>query len=350
VKQALRSVLVTPNVLGADGISSLSRQIVRALPGPVQVVSLHDRHCDVQGIPVAGAGGRRAALLAESARTSVRCGPDAVVVCTHLHLAPAARLLACRASRLLFVLCGIESWVPIRPTERWALLAGELMAISQHTVSRFKAANPQFLATPVVVCHPGLPARAGSVSTRGPLGSTALIAARMSAAERYKGHDLLIDAWPRVLDAHPSARLCIVGDGDDRGRLEARVAALGLSAAVSFTGAIDDEALDGQYDTCRFFVMPSRDEGFGLAFLEAMRAGKACIGGAGAAEEVIQHGVTGLIVDPANQEALVAALLRLYAEPETCRAFGAAGAIRFVSMFTDTAFQVRFQSLLRREP
>ena len=87
---------------------------------------------------------------------------------------------------------------------------------------------------------------------------------------------------------HPDAVLAIAGDGDDRPRLEARVAALGITRAVRFLGRVDDDRLDELYRECRLFVMPSRDEGFGLVFLEAMRAGKPCIGGRGAASEIIR--------------------------------------------------------------
>ena len=109
-----------------------------------------------------------------------------------------------------------------------------------------------------------------------------------------------------------------MGDGNDRPRLESRARSLGLSHAVSFAGRVGDDELAALYDRCRFFVMPSRDEGFGLVFLEAMRAGKACIGARGAAAEIIEHDVTGLIVDPDRHEDLAAAVFRLFDEPATC--------------------------------
>jgi glycosyltransferase involved in cell wall biosynthesis len=94
--------------------------------------------------------------------------------------------------------------------------------------------------------------------------------------------------------------------------------------------------------------MPSRDEGFGLVFLEAMRAGKPCIGGRGAASEIIEHGVTGLIVDPESRPELMAALERLYTEADTCEEFGAAGRARFLSTFTSDCFVTRFRQAMSR--
>jgi len=347
-----RSILLTPNVLGKDGVSALSREMAHALPAPLLVLSLHDApvaavHSPV-GVEVRGTRGSRVALLLAALRAARQSGGELTVACSHLHLAPIARtvtLIAGRGARPTIVLCGIEAWVPLRLIERWALAGSELTAISRHTLDRFRAANPKLQDVDVTVCHPGLPAAAAAAPRPGP-SPIALIVARMSASERYKGHDGLLDVWPEVVARHPDAVLAIAGDGNDRPRLEAKVKQLGIEAAVTFIGRIGDNALAGLYARCRFFVMPSRDEGFGLVFLEAMRAAKPCIGGAGAASEIIEHGVTGLIIDPGSRGELLAAILRLYGEPETCAQFGKAGRERFLAEFTDRHFQDRFARVI----
>jgi phosphatidyl-myo-inositol dimannoside synthase len=350
---APRSVLLTPNLLGADGVSSLSREIVRALPEPCLVLSLHDGSGDPGALPahaeMRGANGQRARFLAAVARASLQASAATDIVCSHLHLAPAATLLAWRGRRITIVLCGIEAWVPLRTMERWALEQSALVAISRHTVDRFKKANPAFASTDVTVCHPGLPAGTSRRTARVPSSEpTALIVARMSADERYKGHDALLEIWSGVLARRPDARLVIAGDGDDRRRLESRAASLGLAQAVRFVGRVSDAALSELYAQCRVFVMPSRDEGFGLVFLEAMRAGKPCIGSYGAAAEIIQHDVTGLVVDPDSRDELAAAVLRVFDEPDTACRFGAAGLERFLSTFTDAHFRARFTRAMER--
>ena len=97
------------------------------------------------------------------------------------------------------------------------------------------------------------------------------------------------------------------------------------AATCGSSGACPIEALAALYRDCAFFVMPSRDEGFGLVFLEAMRAGKACIGGAGAAAEVIEDGVTGLVVDAADRQQVAKAVVRLFLEPDDAGAHGTGG-------------------------
>src|SRR5205807_7946290 len=140
----------------------------------------------------------------------------------------------------------------------------------------------------------------------------------------------------------PNAKLVIAGGGDDRPRLEAKRDALGLQDGVEFLGRVPDEDLQALYRGCAFFVMPSAGEGFGLVFLEAMRAGKACIGARGAAAEIIQHGVTGLIADPLRDDDVYAAVVQLFDDPAQCAAFGRAGATRFHAEFTDARFAARF--------
>jgi glycosyltransferase involved in cell wall biosynthesis len=83
-------------------------------------------------------------------------------------------------------------------------------------------------------------------------------------------------------------------------------------------------------------------------FLEAMRAGKACVGANGAAEEIIRHGVTGLILEPDKPDDLAAAVFTLFDQPATCVRFGAAGREHFLSTFTDACFQARFARILER--
>ena len=343
-----QSILLTPNILGKDGVSALSREIARAIPGPAVIVSLHDKSVPHERSPVEldirGARGSRGTFFVDALQAARQAAKGVTIVCSHLHLAPIARLvslLAGHRTRPVVVLCGIEAWVPLRPLERWALGASDLVAISRHTVVRFKAANPAFNNVEVRVCHPGVPAVSAAAPRFGEA-SMALIVARMSAVERYKGHDELIEIWPRVLERHPEAVLAVAGDGDDRERLERKARELGVQGSVTFAGRVGDSALAGLYARCRFFVMPSRDEGFGLVFLEAMRAAKPCIGGTGAASEIIEHERTGLLVEPGNQAQLLAAVLRLYDESDTCRRLGDAGRARFLAEFTDRRFQLRF--------
>ena len=303
---------MTPNLCGADGISRLSRLVAGSFDA-VNVLALHEpvsmmrfRHAAVRG---AGGSSRRFAVSAlGSAAHADRCTR---VIVTHLHLAPAALAFAARGSSLTIVLCGVEAWQPITLLQRAALdRATRLMAISSFTREGFRRANPHFAERDIDVCHLGVepfddlgPVPAGNPS--------ALIVGRMAGDERYKGHDALLEIWRDVAAAVPGASLRVVGDGDDRPRLERKAAQLDLGDRVTFLGRLDDRSLLREYGECTAFVMPSRDEGFGFVFVEAMRAARACIGSRGAASEIIAEGDTGLLVDAGDRAQLLEAVTRV---------------------------------------
>jgi phosphatidyl-myo-inositol dimannoside synthase len=302
-------------------------------------------------IHLAGAGGRKPRFVGSALLAVLGRGRPPEVLCLHLHMSPLAWMVAGSRSRLTAFLWGIEAWRPLERMERWALSRADiLIAISEHTARRFCEANPAFASRPIRICHLGVASRPETVAPlaqadeRPWSGPFALIVGRMAADERYKGHDLLIDIWPRIAAEVPEARLVVAGDGDDRARLERKAAV--LSWGVSFLGHVSDIALEALYRDCAFFVMPSRNEGFGLVFVEAMRAGKACIGGVGAAAEVIEDGVTGFVVDPDEPEQVLQAVLRLFREPETRERMGQAGALRMVRHFTEEHFRCRFRAIL----
>ncbi|MGC1272186.1 MAG: glycosyltransferase family 4 protein [Planctomycetaceae bacterium] len=274
----------------------------------------------------------------------------------HLALAPVALPLVMRGAKLSVFLHGIEAWRRVRRGEGIALRRSRLLiANSEHTARGFKAANPEFAKREVIVCPLGSetaatqpPATESPSIGRSAEGtqSIALIVGRMSAEERYKGHDLLIELWPTIVNRVPDAMLVVVGDGDDRARLEAKAHASRASRQIQFRGRVSDEELRTLYRDCDFFVMPSRGEGFGLVFLEAMRAGKACLGGIGAASEVIEHGVTGYVVDPADAEAVGEAISRLFTNRDETERMGRAGAERFADQFTAGHFRSRLRDIL----
>jgi phosphatidylinositol alpha-1,6-mannosyltransferase len=168
----------------------------------------------------------------------------------------------------------------------------------------------------------------------------ALIVGRMWAGEPGKGHDALIAAWPSVRRRVPGAELWIVGTGDDAARLEALARAGGVGEAVRFLGRVSDEALGSLYQRASVFAMPSRQEGFGIAFAEAMWWGLPCIGTtADAAGQVITPGETGELVPYGEVEALSQALVRLLTDRVTAARMGEAGRRRARDFFAYARFR-----------
>jgi glycosyltransferase involved in cell wall biosynthesis len=150
----------------------------------------------------------------------------------------------------------------------------------------------------------------GTLHEEFPIPTDAPIVGVVARLEPEKGHPTLIEAWPAVLDAVPRAHLLIVGEGSTRAALEAQVAALGIRESVTFTGRRDDvPAVTAALDVA---VLPSYREAQGLSILEAMALSRPVVASAvGGIPEMIEDGLTGLLVPPREPAPLAAAIVRL---------------------------------------
>ena len=128
--------------------------------------------------------------------------------------------------------------------------------------------------------------------------------------EPEKGHPTLLEAWPQVLRAVPDAYLLIVGEGSRREALEAQARELRVAHRVVFTGRRDDvPAVTAALDVA---VLPSYREAQGLSVLEAMALSRPVVASnVGGIPEMIEDGVTGLLVPPHDADALAGAITRL---------------------------------------
>jgi glycosyltransferase involved in cell wall biosynthesis len=120
---------------------------------------------------------------------------------------------------------------------------------------------------------------------------------------------------PRLIARIPNLAYLVVGDGDDRARLQARARAAGLEDRVIFTGRISEAEKVAHYRLADVYVMPSRGEGFGFVFLEAMACGVPVVAsGIDGGREAVRDGQLGVLVDPTSpdeiERGIVAALER----------------------------------------
>jgi glycosyltransferase involved in cell wall biosynthesis len=151
---------------------------------------------------------------------------------------------------------------------------------------------------------------------------------------RKKGFDLLVDAFARIADLHPGVGLVIAGDGPERESLAARAANLGLSGRIRFPGALRQDQVAAYMRRAEIFVMPSRVEPFGIVTLEAWRAGTPVIvTSRGGACEFVENGVSGLLCDPFDTQALASAITSLLDSPERRMELAAAAARQLPEFF-----------------
>jgi glycosyltransferase involved in cell wall biosynthesis len=139
-----------------------------------------------------------------------------------------------------------------------------------------------------------------------------------------KGHTVLLRAFLKVISRHPQARLVLIGDGDERERLQHLAAELNIGHFVRFLGLRAD--VPEVLAACDLFTLPSIQEGFPMVILEALAAGKAVIASeVGAIPDAIRHGATGLLVPPGDADALASALCLLIEDEGVRRRLGQRG-------------------------
>lgn len=338
---------------GQGGIARVSSLLWRILE------SRYSSSCDRL---VAAGPGRDSPNLIDKTRFSAQVvasqvrGACSALLFDHLGLSRAQTLVPESLRRPYGIfLHSIEAWAPLTPNRLKALVEARVrIANSHYTAKRIAAAHPEVGEIDVCPLTLGLNLQPNPGHARHPEGKgaevlsrirpeSALIVGRLAKGDRYKGHDQLIQSWPLVLREVPGAQLVIVGSGDDLDRLKTLVADLDLGSNVLFTGFVEEQVLTAIYEKAAVFAMPSRAEGFGIVYLEAMFHGLPCIGSIhDAAGEVILDGETGLLVDQGDLADIASKTIALLKQPELRRRFGQKGFQRLQSQFSFDQFQAAF--------
>ncbi len=178
--------------------------------------------------------------------------------------------------------------------------------------------------------------------------STVLSVARMYPR---KNLEMLVRAADLLRDRIPGLRVRLIGDGPERRRLETLARRMRLAPCVEFAGQISFAALAHAYANCDVFCLPSRQEGFGIVFLEAMAAGKPVIACRGTAAEELIGADAGRLVPPDDAHTLAEELYRLLSDPTERRRLGSRGPSR-VEAFAPVPIAQRFldESSVRSSP
>jgi phosphatidylinositol alpha-1,6-mannosyltransferase len=228
--------------------------------------------------------------------------------------------------RLILAVHGTDVWEPVASRAAQAALraADMILSVSQFTIDRMARWHPPVRNKGRVIPNTiraerfgpaprdaALAARLGLAGKR-----VILTLGRMAANERAKGFDEVIEAIPLMRERCPDLVYLCAGDGDDRARLAAKAAALGLGEAVVFAGGISEAQKPEIYRLADAFVLASRGEGFGIVLLEALACGIPVLGStADATQEALLDGKLGPAVDPRDRAALADAILAVIERP-----------------------------------
>jgi phosphatidylinositol alpha-1,6-mannosyltransferase len=342
---------VTSLAAGHGGIARVARLMGRALAGEVargdlrlRAIGLNDAtaYSDLGFDLVAARGSRLrfAAAVQTAALRSTHFAYDSLAMVRAHNRLPAFK------RPLLAWVHGIEVWEDA-PSDRLTAsrLADVLVANSLYTRERAERAHGGFARARVcwlgteTDALPALPARADGRPT-------VLVVGRLECG-RDKGHRALVDSWPAVVAAVPDARLVIAGAGTDFDALRAHAAASRAAGRIEMRGFVAEREIEPLWAEASAFAMPSRGEGFGLVYIEAMRHAVPVIASVhDAAPEINLDGETGYNVDLARPGELADRIVHLLRDRDCAARLGANGRRRWECHFRFSAFRDRFLPLV----
>ncbi len=150
-----------------------------------------------------------------------------------------------------------------------------------------------------------------------------------------KGHELILHALAALRPEFPDLTCEVIGEGPELNRIRALAEKLGVLTSIRFQGRQNRAEVAEACRRCTVFALPSRYEGLGCVYLEAMASGKVAIGCVGQGiEEVIRHGENGWLVPPNGREELIEGLHVLLRDDSRRRQIGAAARETVLQSFT----------------
>lgn len=309
-----------------------------------QAISLYDKkhQLDEKYFPgkhfVAASSNRWASML--KIVLSAAFGSSDTLIYGHINLAPLALFIKkLRPSKKMhFIAHGIEVWNELSSVQQKALEKADLiLAVSSYTKKKlvddkgieankiqvFHNTIDPFFEKPTDFNKPAYLQKRYGFNEKSKVVFTLC---RLSAKEAYKGYDRVVEALPEVLRQHPEAVYLIAGkyDEEEKQRVEHIVQEKGVLDKVIFTGFLKDKEIMDHYLLADLFVMPSKNEGFGIVYLEAMMSGLPVIAGnVDGSVDALKNGELGTLVDPDNigeiAEAIIQNLKRAEAMDEAAK-------------------------------
>lgn len=236
------------------------------------------------------------------------------IICGHVHLTPVGFCFRlCLRKPLLLIIHGIEAWTPLKnPLVNFCVKRIDaFITVSHLTKKRFlnwtNLAPTKGFVLPNAVdfnqFKPG-PKNSRLLKRYGLNGKRVLMTLGWLRSEKEaKGFDEVINLIPQLIRRYPDLVYMIVGEGDDKSRLINKVRCLGVSCHVIFTGYIPESEKADHYRLADAYVMPSRGEGFGFVFLEAMACGVPVVASkVDGGREALRNGKLGVLVNPVDVE------------------------------------------------
>jgi len=303
------------------GIEKFNRCLIKALNELMtigylpSIVSVYDLESDPRYNPSAPFRGYKKKKGESVLHVVQQAFHNDIIILGHFNLAIAGLMVKLLRPRckLIVVAHGIEAWGRLGLVSRWCLKKANLiLAVSNFTknqlvlnnnispskISLFPNTIDPFFKVPKQFERPDYLNDRYSLKVDAPI---ILTLSRISNSEQYKGYDLVIEAMQRVLKEIPAAIYVLAGKYDpiEKRRIDNLLEKYNLKDKVVLTGYVSDEEVPDYYRLADVFIMPSRKEGFGIVFLEALACGTPVIGGnQDGTVDALLNGSLGTLINP----------------------------------------------------
>ncbi len=313
----------------AGGIEKFNRCFLKALKeaeGAVHITSFamspYDESPDTAYFPEAQYKGFKGNKISFVTQAVLRAASADTVIIGHLNLAPVGNMIRrlYPGVRIVLITHGIEVWSPLEGQKMRMLQVADLI-LSVSNFTKDKIVTVQGIEPEKIHIFPNtidpyfkVPERF-EVNTAirreynfGADDPVLFTLSRLSGREKYKGYDLVIKSLPALRKKFPDIRYIIAGkyDSEEKSRLDDLIAELELERHVFLTGYLAEKSLMEYYQAANLFIMPSRKEGFGIVFLEALICGLPVIAGnQDGSVDALRNGELGILVNPANLQEII---------------------------------------------
>jgi len=259
--------------------------------------------------------------LREIAKLLFRYRQFDLIVCGLIGLVPLAWLVArIKHAPFCCIIHGVDAWQPDHSSlvNRLTCRADAVIAVSEYTRQRFIEWSGMDSEKVLLLPNCYDPIRYGTgkkseslLQRYGLQGKTVLMTlGRLAANEQYKGFDEIMECLPALAKRIPDIAYLIVGDGDDKQRLQDKANTLGMADRVIFAGYIPEAEKSDHYRLADAYVMPGRGEGFGIVYLEAMACGIPTVASKlDGSRDALRNGQLGALADPTDLQTVQDAVL-----------------------------------------
>lgn len=299
----------------------------------LKIYCMHDRQVDADENKYfpseifRGFGGGRKQFILSAVREGMKAD---VVIISHINLLVVGWLIKKTApsTKLILFAHGIEIWDPLGSIRKKMLLSCDvIVSVSHYTSQKIQEVHGIAAGKCKVLNNcldPFLPLPTGNPKNERLLykygftknNQILFTLSRLSSRERYKGYDKVLEAMISVKDRYPGIRYLLSGsyDSEEKSWLDEMIKKMGLQENVVMTGYLQEEELAPHFELAEVYVMPSRKEGFGIVFIEAMYYGLPVIAGnADGSVDALCNGELGLLVSPDSVEEIKDAIENILA-------------------------------------